>query len=160
MAPPIALRIPGVTFKASIHFPSPTHSHPLPNIPAGSPIDLQAFKSRDVRIQGSLENQTQTLYPDSQDQVEIRGAARDFTAFANSEFNKPEGAGKLPMNPEVQFSKAVTCSPLTTLMGLVLHHSCRGEFTWPSFPDCPFQDKSWQPDTGWRLPGTAVARDF
>ncbi|KAI4577556.1 hypothetical protein MJT46_003391 [Ovis ammon polii x Ovis aries] len=62
---------------------SPTHSHSVPNIPTGSPIDLQAFKSRDVRIQGSLENQTQTLYPDSQDQVEIRGAARDFTAFAN-----------------------------------------------------------------------------
>ena len=60
---PIALRIPGVAFKASIHVPSPNHSHSFPNIPTGSPINLQAFKNRDVRIQGSLESQTPNPVP-------------------------------------------------------------------------------------------------
>ena len=127
MAPPIALRIPGVAFKASLHPPSQTHPWPLtskyPNLKPHRSEGLQEPRCEDPRQLGKSNPK-----PCAQTH-KIRGVAREFTAFTTSEFNKPEGAGKLPMDPEVQFSKAVTCSPLTTLMGLVLSRPCRGEFT-------------------------------
>ena len=60
----INLRIPGVAFKASIHVPSPNHSHSFPNIPTGSPINLQAFKNRQAWAQSPCpELSAQGLVP-------------------------------------------------------------------------------------------------
>lgn len=78
-----------------------------------------------------------------------------------SEFNQLEGANKLPLNPDVQFSKAVMLFTPDNADGISPEWPLqRGIF--PTFsPDCLFQDKPPpQQDTGWRLPGTAVSKAF
>lgn len=78
-----------------------------------------------------------------------------------SEFNQLEGANKLPLNLDVQFSKAVMLFTPNNADGISPEWPLqRGIF--PTFsPDCLFQDKSPpQQDTGWRLPDTAVSKAF
>lgn len=102
--------LPGLTFKASTRPPSLIHGHSLPNISTTNPIGLRIFKHQDVRIQGRLESQTESPCPDSQDQMEIRGAAPRLHCIWRA--GCPTGRSWRTSNEhQVQLSRAVT--PLT-----------------------------------------------
>lgn len=114
-----------------------------------------------MKVEGSLESCTENPVPRFTRSDQDQRGSPETSLHLLSEFNQLEGANKLPLNPDVQFSKAVMLFPSNDADRISPEWPLqRGIF--PTFsPDYLFQNKSPpQQDTGWRLPGTAVSKAF
>lgn len=129
--------LPGMTFKASPQLQSHSWSFTsnYPNLEPHQHKALQELRCENSRHRGKSNwksyAQTHKIRSTSE------GQPRDIAALATGEFNKPEGIGKLPKwTLNCGLAKLSSCSPLTTLTGLVLIAPEEGNLPWS--PDCPF----------------------
>lgn len=123
LAPPLALRIPEVILRPPSTFLVSSMASPFQISHPQAPSTWGPLRTEMWGFKAAWKGRPKTLCPDSQDQ--ITGASGDRTAFATGEFNEPREL----VNFQWTLSKAVTCSPLTVLMGLVPSCPCRGAFT-------------------------------